>query len=677
MRHWSVGKRIAIGFTVVLVLLLLVAAMATTGVGTIVENAQEVIRGNELRAELVQREVDHLVWAGQVNELLMDESVVSLHVELDHTQCGFGLWYYGPGRAEAEAMIPGLAPIMAAIEEPHRRLHESAGHIQRVFSQNHPGLSETLAARLVDHVSWSETVAARLASAAQDDGERAGFELGVQINPELCAFGQWLQEPGTRALAEGFPELADALARIDEPHRDLHASAHQIQLLVAAGNTPRALAVFENETRPALEQVRQVFEEAIEAERALQTGFDEARAIYAEVTQPSLNAVQEHLARSRDLINENVMTDEAMLAAATNTRLIVISLGMAALAIGIAAASYITRGIVKALTTIIRALDTSADQVKAAAGQVANSSQDMANGATEQASSLEETSASLEEMASMTHQNADHSRLADSSARQALAAASEGHTAMTGMNEVIGQIKKSSDETSRILKTIDEIAFQTNLLALNAAVEAARAGEAGKGFAVVAEEVRSLAQRSATAARETSELIEGSQAHAGKGVEAAKRVDDILQRIHAEIAKLSKLIEDVDRATSEQTQGIDQINTAVAQMDAVTQSNAANSEEAAAASEELSAQASELAKMVQDLARLVGGASAGEGATNSRTDGRPDSMMYAGGGGKRGSGSTCGPPGPASNRPKPSAQAPGGNRPERGGTCGVLRDLLK
>jgi methyl-accepting chemotaxis protein len=178
---------------------------------------------------------------------------------------------------------------------------------------------------------------------------------------------------------------------------------------------------------------------------------------------------------------------------------------------------------------------------------------------------------------------------------------------MGRMSTAIEDIKKSSDETAKIIKTIDEIAFQTNLLALNAAVEAARAGEAGKGFAVVAEEVRNLAQRSAEAARNTADMIEGSVKNADNGVTISGEVATLLDEIAGNNGKVNDLVGEIAAASNEQAQGIDQINTAVGQMDQVTQSNAANAEESASASEELSAQAEALSGMVVQLQSMVGG----------------------------------------------------------------------
>lgn len=278
----------------------------------------------------------------------------------------------------------------------------------------------------------------------------------------------------------------------------------------------------------------------------------------------------------------------------------------------IAVALLMARSITGPINRVISGMQASADQVASASGQVSSASQQLAEGASEQASSLEETSASLEIMSSGSKVSATNSEQANAKSQGAKTQAERGQSAMVQLNSAMEKIKSSSDETAKIIKTIDEIAFQTNLLALNAAVEAARAGDAGKGFAVVAEEVRNLAQRSAEAAKGTAELIAGSQENSNLGVSATGEVSTILGEVVDGIMEVSELIQDVTTSANEQSRGVSEINTAVSQLDSVTQSNAAGAEESASAAEEMSAQASEMQSLVQQLVGIIAGTSEGE-----------------------------------------------------------------
>ena len=267
----------------------------------------------------------------------------------------------------------------------------------------------------------------------------------------------------------------------------------------------------------------------------------------------------------------------------------------------------IVRKVTKPLNRSIQVLDSGAGQVASASNHIASSSQSLAEGASEQAASIEETSASLEEMSSMTKQNAENATQANSLMKEANAVVTDANQAMGELITSMNVISKASEETSKIIKTIDEIAFQTNLLALNAAVEAARAGDAGAGFAVVADEVRNLAMRAADAAKSTATLIEETVNKIETGTSIVKRTDEAFSQVDQKTSKVGELVEEIAAASSEQAQGIDQVNTAVVEMDKVTQQNAANAEESASSAEEMRAQAVKMMEVVKALTELASG----------------------------------------------------------------------
>ncbi len=280
--------------------------------------------------------------------------------------------------------------------------------------------------------------------------------------------------------------------------------------------------------------------------------------------------------------------------------------------IGIALALFGTiaygliRSIARALGQAISGLNDSTGQVAGASGELSASSRSLAEGASAQAASLEETSSSLEELSSMTKQNADNARQADILMKESRQLVDTATVFMSDLNHSMADIAKASDETSKIIKTIDEIAFQTNLLALNAAVGAARGRQSGAGFAVVADEVRTLALRAAEAAKNTSVLIAGTSEKIGQGSDLVGRTTGAFNAVVDNAAKVAELVSEIAAASDEQANGIGQLNKAVAAMDTVTQSNAAKSEETASASQQLFAQADQMKAIVQNLIDLAG-----------------------------------------------------------------------
>ncbi len=433
------------------------------------------------------------------------------------------------------------------------------------------------------------------------EDSNASFEGGEDHT--TCNAGRFFSTYQTNSA-----ELKQIIQDCRTYHQQFHKSVADIKKLAQQNQTSEAKELFQSQMVPAMHEVFKYFDGML----AL---TNKSRQVYAQALEQTLGPVtnlqRECINQLKDLLEktkENAASQvQSAQSQAAFMKALFLSTALVCVVLAVIIGLLVTRAITKPIHRIIADLTHGAEQVSSASGQVSSASQSLAEGATEQAAGLQETSSSLEEMSSMTKQNADNAQQANTLAAQTKSAAYEGAQSMKRMSQAIADIQKSADETSKIIKVIDEIAFQTNLLALNAAVEAARAGEAGKGFAVVAEEVRNLAMRSAEAAKNTASLIEGSVKNAKNGVEISSEVSKKLEEIVAHVGKTTDLVAEIAAASTEQAQGIEQINTAVSQMDKVTQQNAAAAEESASAAEELSAQAQQMHSVVQQLVALVDG----------------------------------------------------------------------
>ena len=435
------------------------------------------------------------------------------------------------------------------------------------LSKTHMPLTEAM--NNLDSQAAHQNLLANMYILHKDEAQLEGFaKASAEIDRQIQA-AKRVVEGDDDLVGKGFPAMLDDVGRSRDA---FEATARKLLDAAKAGQDEKALVAESEET-----------EKSYEAFMAKVDGL---------------------LARND---SEAAIVGASAARAVSLAVMLLVCLGAAAVLGGTGLGIWIARGIVKTLKTVIDALYEGAEQTAAAAGQVSAASQSLAQGSSEQAASIEETTSSVEEMASMIKQNAGNAGEAKTRADSARLSADKGIEAMNRMAGAINDIQKSSVDTSKIIKTIDEIAFQTNLLALNAAVEAARAGEAGKSFAVVAEEVRNLAHRSAEAARNTAALIEGSVKSADNGVQISKEVGQTLKEIADGSRKVNDLVGEIAAACNEQSQGIEQINTAVGQMDTVIQQNAANAEESASAAEELNAQAEGLNGMVTQLRTLIGG----------------------------------------------------------------------
>lgn len=472
-----------------------------------------------------------------------------------------------------------------------------------------------IALRQRDHVQWIW----QLQSAILNDTSFQG-----QLDGNACALGQWLEAYEPRSK-----DFKTLMGDIEAVHLEVHQSGVEIVNILSSRDEEKiskSLEIYNTVTLVKMNEVLAILEEM---EVMARQSYGVLMEMHDQMEENLKPEFKEAIASLEELVTLNVAYSDTQVKQSILLLIIFVGIGLflsillgviisrmikKPVAIMVTAAKQMADGdldinidintrdeigiLAKAFSTMaekvslaMTEINSASEQVAAGANQVSESSMSLSQGATEQASSIEELSASIEEIASQTKLNASHASEANIKTLEAKDHATKGNTQMASMLNSMSDINESSSNISKIIKVIDEIAFQTNILALNAAVEAARAGQHGKGFAVVAEEVRNLAARSAKAAKETTDLIEGSMIKVETGTKIANETAKALEEIVSSIETVTSLIDDISVASKEQSLGVEQINEGINQIANVVQSTSATSQETAAASEELSSQA--------------------------------------------------------------------------------------
>jgi methyl-accepting chemotaxis protein len=602
MKNWTIGKRIVTGFGTIIVISIVVGIFSITRMQSSRHDSQLITdysvplvkAANELEAAQFGAGYQMVAYSLNLQDAWLGRARDCLKQIRDSADT---LQKLGAAQGEeAKPLRDAMPTLISRVEDYAKAIDRTAQSVQR-FRQVRESAAvqaQELNSEFKEYLKLQETTLAQQIAKPDNTVEIAAQTKHLtEINRTLTTSIEldrdfWRVQAlwDSAGAANCIKTLTNLVAQIETLRIQQPKAADLALLDSIVGSANKLRNSFEEFINATIES------EAVRAERL--KAYNAALAQAHALSELAQNTARQYSDRNRaGMILTGKLTAWGLLAGVL---------------VGVLLASVIARNLNRLLTQLAKSPGDGSEQVTSAASQVSSSSQSLAEGASKQAASLEETSSSLEEMSSMTKRNAENAQKANDLAKQARAAADKGAGDMQQMNQAMQAIKTSSDDIAKIIKTIDEIAFQTNILALNAAVEAARAGEAGMGFAVVADEVRNLAQRSANAAKETAAKIEGAIGNTTQGVNLSKKVAETLNEIVTKARQVDELAAEVANASNEQAQGIGQVNTAVGQMDKVTQSNAASAEECAAAAEELKTQAESMKQAVGELQQLVGGA---------------------------------------------------------------------
>jgi len=670
-KNVKVQKKFAIGFGSIILMMIGTSLVSLVLMQQIVDDAAQVIDGNRLKSEIIQREVDHLNWESALSLYVNDSTGEAPPVQTDSALCLFGKWLDSQNRIEAEKLVPQLTPLLRETEKHHAVLHESAHKIEEYHTIIDRELGNFFREKKMDHIAWK----LNLLNYISDEKMTVN---PVQMDPDSCSLGIWLNSSDTTSLYRQYGELEPIISELKSVHEKVHRGARVIDNEIQNGRRDEAMEFFHGELDIGFTTTMELIDQLISWHDRQMSKRNLSREIFATETHGALIQVQSYMHQMIETVSENIMTEDAMLETATRGSGQLLTIITLIVFVAVASAIILSRSLLRpiikcvgfadsvamgdldaaldidqkdqigdladslrrvlqgfrekadvvgrfangdltgqvvtlsekdglgiSLQTMKRDLNeligqvvSAVDQISSGAEQIAEASQNLSEGAATQASSTEEVSVMVNEISGQAAQNADNASQARSISEKASLDAEKGNESMRGVVSLMEKINSGADETKKIVKVIDDIAFQINLLALNANVEAARAGKYGKGFAVVADEVRNLAVKSAQAARETSEMVEESIRNIQNGYQAVQKSADQLREIVSGSRQVSEILEEIAAASRNQDDGISQATSGLGQIDKITQENTGNAEETASASEELSSQSLQLKGLV-------------------------------------------------------------------------------
>lgn len=578
MKTKTLGFKIIVGgFLIVLIPMLVVGTFASLKSESVIETLSVD------RAVSLAKSLSEMVQLGMTEQLTIIKSVAS-NVEVISA-------------AEALKSDQSKEEAISRIDKALEKVHKSVGDNYEQFI--YVSTEGIITADSVGGKTKGLDVKER---AYFKDGAAGKFSIGQVIKSKATGNTVTIASVPVTSEAGDFLGVLAAVVKIDYLSSKITA--------VKIGKTGYALATDAKGVVIAHPRKELLLEKNLSTEKGMEAFMAKANAHQAGIENYTFENTKKvaafapvNLTGWSIIVTQNA---DDLYSEASGMKMILITVTAAFLALTAVLVFIFGRGVAKPLIKIAAEINEASDQVAAASSQVSSSSQNLADGTSRQAAALEESSASLDEMSSMTQQNAENAAQARALMTDTQKIVDQVAKLMNNMSNAIGEINRSSEETGKIIKTIDEIAFQTNLLALNAAVEAARAGEAGAGFAVVAEEVRNLAMRAAEAAKSTNILIESTINTVKNGSEITRSTQEAFKDNIDIAKKVGSLIEEIAAASQEQAQGISQVAKAVTEMDKMTQQAAATAQETASASEQMNAQAMQMKGSVSELSAIVG-----------------------------------------------------------------------